>query len=214
VHGRQELEAVATVARRHNLTVLSDEIYEKILFDGREHVSMAALPGMRERTVTVNGFSKGYAMTGWRLGYLAAEARLAEELNKVQQHTVGCAGSFVQTAAVQALLGTQEPVEAMRQEYQARRDLVVAGLNSLPGVRCHAPEGTFYAFPDVSACGFPSSTAFAEHLLSEAHVALTPGEAFGACGDGYIRISFATSRETIEKGISRIGEALKQGAAR
>jgi aspartate aminotransferase len=169
---------------------------------------------MRERTVTINGFSKGYAMTGWRLGYLAAEAQLTDELLKVQQHVVGSAASFVQTAAVQALLGTQQPVEEMRQEYQARRDLVVSGLNSLPGVRCHAPEGTFYAFPDVSRRGFTSSSAFAEYLLSQARVALTPGEAFGVSGDGHVRISFATSRETIEKGIGRMAEALKQAALR
>jgi aspartate aminotransferase len=189
--------------------VISDEIYEKILFDGRQHLSIAALPGMRGRTVTLNGFSKGYAMTGWRLGYLAADAPLVDEMLKVQQHTIGCAASFVQSAAVEALRGTQAPVEEMRREYQARRDLVVAGLNGLPGVRCHVPEGTFYAFPSIAGCGFPDSTAFAEHMLNEARVALTPGEAFGAPGQGHVRLSFATSQEQIEKGLARLADALK-----
>jgi len=209
VYSRAELEAIADVARRHDLIVVSDEIYEKIVFDGRAHLSIAALPGMRARSVTLNGFSKGYAMTGWRLGYLAADAPLVDELLKVQQHTIGCAASFVQSAAVEALRGTQAPVEEMRREYEARRDLVVAGLNSLPGVRCHVPEGTFYAFPSVAGCGFPSSTAFAEHMLQHARVALTPGSAFGGPGEGHVRISFATSREQIERGIGRLADALK-----
>ncbi len=213
VHGLAELEAVAAVVRRHGLIAVSDEIYEKILFDGRQHVSLASLPGMRDRTITINGFSKGYAMTGWRLGYLAADAAITTELLKVQQHTIGSAASFVQTAAVQALVGTQAPVDEMREEYQARRDLVVAGLNTLPGVRCHPPEGAFYAFPNVANCGFPSSAAFAEHMLSEVHVALTPGEAFGESVQGHVRLSFATSRETIEKGIARLAEALKRPVA-
>jgi aspartate aminotransferase len=132
-----------------------------------------------------------------------------DEMLKVQQHTIGCAASFVQTAAVEALRGTQTPVEEMRQEYQARRDLVVAGLNSLPGVRCHAPQGTFYAFPSIAGCGLGSSADFAEHMLSEARVALTPGVAFGEPGEGHVRLSFATSREQIEKGIARLADALK-----
>ncbi len=205
----EELAAIAAVAQRHNLLAITDEIYEKIVFAGWAHRSLASLPGMRERSIVVNGFSKGYAMTGWRLGYLACDAALSAEMLKVQQHVVGCAASFVQTAAVQALLGPQEPVEAMRQEYQARRDLVVQGLNSLPGVRCSAPQGTFYAFPDVSGCGFASGAAGAEYLLDRAHVALTPGEAFGAAGQGHVRLSFATSREAIERGIARLDEALR-----
>ncbi len=210
VNDRQELDAIAAVARRHGLLVLSDEIYEKILFDGREHVSLASLPGMRERTITINGFSKNYAMTGWRLGYLAAEAALMSEMLKVQQHTIGCAASFVQAAAVEALEGPQEPIEEMRQEYQARRDLVVQGLNAIPGVQCHVPQGTFYAFPRVADCGFPSSADFAEYMLGDAHVAITPGEAFGDSGRGHVRLSFATSREEIEKGLGRMAQALER----
>jgi len=204
---REELEIIAKVALENDLLVLSDEIYEKILYDGHQHISIGSLPGMLDRTIVINGFSKAYAMTGWRLGYVAAKGLLAKEILKVQQHSVTCAGSFTQYAGIAALTGPQYAVFQMVEEYRRRRDLITEGLNSLPGISCHQPEGTFYAFPDVSATGM-SSMEFADMLLSEARVAVTPGVAFGDSGEGHVRISFANSTELIEKAIERMGEVL------
>lgn len=202
-----ELAAIAAFAQEHNLVVIADEMYEKIIFDGRPHVSLATLPGMRERTLTLNGFSKAYAMTGWRLGYIAGPADMIAQILKVHEQSVSCAASFAQRGGVAALTGSQECVEMMAAEYQARRDLIVEGLNRLPGVRCHLPEGAFYAFPDIRGTGM-SSAEFAEFAISEAHVALTAGDSFGAAGEGHVRLSFATSRERIVEGLERLARAL------
>ncbi len=202
-----ELEAVAAVARERDLLVLSDEIYEKLVYDDALHLSIAALPGMRERTITLNGFSKAYAMTGWRLGYLAAPAPIVKQILKVHSHSVTCAASFSQRGAVAALAGPQEPIAAMVAAYDRRRHLVRDGLNAIPGVRCPLPEGAFYAFPDIRGTGL-SSAACAELLIERARVAVTPGEAFGAAGEGHIRLSFATSDELLAGAIERIGAAL------
>jgi len=204
---REELTAVANVTIAHDLWVISDEIYDKILFDGHEHISLAALPGMRERTIIINGFSKTYAMTGWRLGWVACWAPLAREVLKVQQHSVTCAASFAQHAGVAALTGPQQPVGEMVEAYRRRRDIVVEGLNRLPGVSCHYPEGTFYAFPDISGTSL-SSMQFADMLLSEAGVAVTPGIAFGESGDGHVRLSFATDTHLLEQAIERMARVL------
>jgi len=202
-----ELAAIANVALAHNLWVLSDEIYEKILFDGHEHISVGSLPDMLDRTIIINGFSKTYAMTGWRLGYVAAKARLAQEILKIQQHSVTCAGSFTQYAGTAALTGPQDAVLHMVEEYKRRRDIITEGLNSLPGVSCHLPEGTFYAFPDISGTGM-SSMEFADMLLSQAKVAVTPGIAFRKSGQGHVRLSFANSTQLIEAAIERMRVAL------
>ncbi len=202
-----ELEAVAAVARERDLLVLSDEIYEKLVYDDALHLSIAALPGMRERTITLNGFSKAYAMTGWRLGYLAAPAPIVKQILKVHSHSVTCAASFSQRGAVAALAGPQEPIAAMVAAYDRRRHLVRDGLNAIPGVRCPLPEGAFYAFPDIRGTGL-SAAACAELLIERARVAVTPGEAFGAAGEGHIRLSFATSDELLAGAIERIGGAL------
>jgi len=202
-----ELAAIANVALAHNLWVLSDEIYEKILFDGHEHISVGSLPDMLDRTIIINGFSKTYAMTGWRLGYVAAKARLAQEILKIQQHSVTCAGSFTQYAGTAALTGPQDAVLHMVEEYKRRRDIITEGLNSLPGVSCHLPEGTFYAFPDISGTGM-SSMEFADMLLSQAKVAVTPGIAFRKSGQGHVRLSFANSTQLIEAAIERMRAVL------
>jgi len=202
-----ELAAIANVALAHNLWVLSDEIYEKILFDGHEHISVGSLPDMLDRTIIINGFSKTYAMTGWRLGYVAAKARLAQEILKIQQHSVTCAGSFTQYAGTAALTGPQHAVLHMVEEYKRRRDIITEGLNSLPGVSCHLPEGTFYAFPDISGTGM-SSMEFADMLLSQAKVAVTPGIAFRKSGQGHVRLSFANSTQLIEAAIERMRAVL------
>lgn len=203
----EEMQAIVAFAHERNAVVVADEMYEKIIYDGRTHVSLATLPGMRERTLTLNGFSKAYAMTGWRLGYIAGPADMIGQLLKVLEQSVSCATSFVQRGGVAALTGPQDCVAAMAAEYKARRDLIVDGLNRLPGVRCHLPEGAFYAFPDIRGTGM-SSAEFAEFAITEAHVALTAGDAFGACGEGHVRLSFATARERIVEGLERLARAL------
>lgn len=204
---REEVAAIAEVAREHNLIILSDEIYEKLIYDGRRHLSIATLPGMRERTVTLNGFSKAYAMTGWRLGYLAAPAPIVKQVLKVHGHSVTCVTSFGQRGALEALRGPQEFIGEMLAAYDRRRRLVTDGLNAIPGVRCPLVEGAFYAFPDIRGTGL-SSAACAEVLIERAGVAVTPGQAFGAAGEGHIRLSFATSDELLSRAVERMAEAL------
>lgn len=208
VLNRQEAEDLAAFAAEHDLYLVTDEIYEKIRFDGREHLSLAALPGGADRTLTVNGFSKAYAMTGWRLGYVAGPTDVMTEMVKVQQHTVGCAGSFVQRGGVAAVTGSQEPVESMTAEYAARRDLIVDGLNALPGVTCTLPGGALYVFPDIRETGVTDSRAFADRLLRDAGVAVTPGSAFGPGGEGHVRLSFARSRDVLAEAVDRMASVL------
>ncbi|HEX7650475.1 MAG TPA: aminotransferase class I/II-fold pyridoxal phosphate-dependent enzyme, partial [Noviherbaspirillum sp.] len=204
----EEASVIVEFARDHDLLVVSDEIYEKIVYDGTRHVSLAALPGAGERTLTINGFSKGYAMTGWRLGYVAGPQDIVAEILKVQQHSVGCAGSFVQLGGIAALTGDQVPVQAMRETYAERRALIVDGLNAIPGISCAAPSGSFYAFADIRETGMATSAEFCQWLLRKARVAVTPGSAFGPGGEGYIRLSFAASSEVISDALKRIRNAV------
>jgi len=203
----EEADVIAEFIREHDLLVVADEIYETILYDDAKHISLASRPDCADRTITVNGFSKTYAMTGWRLGYVAGPYDLVDEIIKAQQHTVGCAGTFVQYGAIAALNGPKGDVAAMAREYAARRELIVAGLNRLPGVRCTHPEGSFYAFADIRDTGFTSSAQFAEWLLDEARIAVTPGSAFGPGGEGHVRFSFATSRPILEQALARMETA-------
>jgi aspartate aminotransferase len=205
-----EVDAVAQVAQEHDLLVLADEIYEKIVHRG-EHLSPAAHPGLGDRTLTVNGFSKAYAMPGWRLGYVAGPADVIRPMLAVHQHTVAAAGSFIQVGGAAALTGPQEPVRRMAAEYSARADLAVRRLNALPGVTCPASEGTFYVFPDISGTGLGDGAAFAELMLARAHVAVTPGAAFGPGGEGHVRISCTSPADVLEEGLARIGEVLEKG---
>lgn len=204
---RQELSEVASFAADHELFIVVDEIYEKILFTSKPHVSLASIPGCADRTLTVNGFSKSHAMSGWRLGYLAGPADVVDEALKVQEHTTGCASSFVQRGGLAALTGPENVVQWMTDEYATHRAQVVSRLNGLPGVTCPAPEGTFYAFPDISSTGF-SSEGFAKWLLGETGVVVTPGSAFGPGGEGHVRLSFAASSEVIDTALERIAGAL------
>jgi aspartate aminotransferase len=197
----EELRLLADICTEHNLLLISDEIYERITY-GSPPVSPATLPGMWERTVTVNGFSKAYAMTGWRLGYAAAPRPLIDAMLKVQEHSVTSAGSFVQAGGIAALRGSQEPIGAMVEEFARRRALVVEGLNALPGVSVSPPDGAFYAFPDVSGTGL-TGTELAFRLL-ECGVAVTPGVGFGEGCDDHIRLSFATSEDRIRTGLERM----------
>ncbi|MGN6562660.1 MAG: pyridoxal phosphate-dependent aminotransferase, partial [Thermomicrobiales bacterium] len=202
-----ELHAIASVAQEHNLIVLSDEIYEKLVYDGRTHRSLATLPGMHERTITLNGFSKAYAMTGWRLGYLAAPAPIVKQILKVHSHSVTCATSFGQRGAVTALTGPQHFIGEMVAAYDRRRHLVTDGLNAIPGVRCALPEGAFYAFPDITGTGL-SSADCAELLIDQAGVAVTPGSAFGPNGEGFLRLAYSTSDDLLQRAVERMGNVL------
>ena len=205
-----ELAVLRDAAIAHDLWVVSDEIYEHLVYDGRKNISPATLPGMRERCVVVNGVSKAYAMTGWRLGYLGAPAALAEQILKAQQHVITCAASFAQVAGTEALNGSQDCVAAMRAEYDRRRVEVCAALNAIPGVRCPRPEGAFYLFPEIDFRGY-DSWQLADFLLDEAGVAVTPGQAFAARAVRNVRMTFATSMENLTNAARRMKEALSNG---
>ncbi len=201
VFSRETMRGLCDLVQDRDLFLLSDEIYEKVLYEGK-HYSPASFAGMFERTITVHGFSKTYAMTGWRLGWLAAEASLVKQLVKVQEHTITCAPAFAQWAGVAALQGPPSIVAKMVEEFRARRDLMVEEFRTIPGFRVRRPKGAFYFFPryDLDM----GSDALAERLLKEAGVAVTPGAAFGAAGEGHLRFSYACSREDIRKGMARI----------
>jgi aspartate/methionine/tyrosine aminotransferase len=214
VLSRDTLAAAADVLRDGPAWVLSDEVYGRLLYDGA-FASIATEPGMLERTIVLDSFSKTYAMTGWRCGYAAVPAPLVEPLTRFLVNATSCVPPFVQRAGIAALRGPQDGVEAMRAEFRARRDLVVAGLAALPGVTCRVPHGAFYAFPNVEAVPLPADV-LADRLLDEAGVALLSGTAFGAAGLGHLRLSYATSRERLSEGLARMGaflERLEAGAA-
>ncbi|MGP1673987.1 MAG: pyridoxal phosphate-dependent aminotransferase [Candidatus Limnocylindrales bacterium] len=201
---RDDLERIATLANEHDLWVVADEIYGRILYDGAEHVSIASLPGMAERTIILDGFSKTFAMTGWRLGYAVVPPALVATYAQLVINTISCAPTFAQVGAVEALVGQQDDVDAMVVEFKARRDLVVAGLNAIPGVRCATPVGAFYAFPSIAGTGL-SGAELADRLLHEAGVCVLAGTAFGGVGTEHIRISYANSRENLTEALGRIG---------
>ncbi len=200
------LEHIAEVARQRNIWVLSDEIYARLVYEAPAP-SIAALPGMAERTIICDGFSKTYAMTGWRLGYGIMPAPLAERVELLLTHSVGCTASFTQVAGIEAVNGPQDMVDTVVAEYRRRRDALVAGLNEIPGVRCRLPQGAFYVFPNASSFG-RTSNWLAEYLLEEAGVALLPGTSFGKYGEGYLRLCFANSLENILAALEQMKEAL------
>ena len=199
---RAQLESLAAALERHDTWVLSDEIYSRLIFEG-EHSSLAQLPAARERTILLDGFSKTYAMTGWRLGYGIMQAELARQVALLMTNSNSCTATFSQIAAVEALRGDQSSVTLMREEFRRRREVMVEGLNRIPGFRCRRPHGAFYAFPNVRGTCQPSRQ-LADALLNEAGVACLDGAAFGAWGEGYLRFSFANSVENIRKALDRI----------
>lgn len=203
----EELQAVAAVAIERDLLVFSDEMYEKIIYDGHRHVSIATLPGMAERTLTFNGLSKAFAMTGWRLGYVAGPPVFIQEIAKVHSHSVTCATSFAQAGGTVALTGPQAFIGEMVSAWDRRRHAVSDGLNAVRGLRCPLVEGAFYAFIDIRESGI-SSLAMAERLLIDAHVAVVPGAAFGDAGEGHLRLSFATGDDLLNRAVERIGDTL------
>jgi aspartate/methionine/tyrosine aminotransferase len=203
-----DLEHIAQVAHDFDLWVLSDEIYSRMVYDGIEALSIAALPGMFERSVIIDGFSKSYAMHGWRLGYGIMPLELAEKIELLLTHSVGCPAHFTQIAALEALQGDQQQVEDYVAEYQRRRDVLVQGLNRIPGLSCQTPQGAFYTFPNITALG-KTSDELANLILDQGGVAVLPGTAFGRNGEGYLRLSYANSMENIEEALGRMAEVLR-----
>ncbi len=202
------LRAIADAAARFGVPVLSDEIYARIQYSG-EHVSIASMPGMEPLAMILDGFSKTYAMTGWRLGYGIMPAPMAQVIAKLQTNATSCTSTFSQLAAVEALKGDQSSVDRMVAEFQRRRDVIVAGLRAIPGFQCVRPKGAFYVFPNITGTGY-SAKSLADRLLDEAGVACLSGTAFGEFGEGHLRFSYATSMENIEEALKRIGGLLQK----
>jgi len=203
-----ELLAIAQIAQEKNLVVISDELYEDIIYDGRKHISIASLPGMKDRTISIFGFSKSYAMTGWRLAYLTTEANLIKEMTKLLQNTAVCANAIAQRAGLAAIRGPQDCVTKMFNAYNERRNVLVKGIDEIQGLSCRPPEGTFYAFVNIKETGM-SAEELSMYLLEECKVVTVPGTAFGEQGEGYIRLSFATSLDMIKEGIARIKKGIE-----
>ena len=202
----EDVREIARIAVEHDLVVLADEIYGRLQYEG-EPLSIATLPGMAERTITLDGFSKTFAMTGWRLGYGIVPEWLAPSFSRLVINSVSCTNAFTQVGAIAALTGPQDAAQAMRTEFIARRSLIVEGLNAIPGVNCVLPHGAFYAFPNFSSFG-RTSNQIADHLLYDAGVCGLSGTAFGSYGEGYLRFSYANSREKISAALERVGESL------
>ena len=209
VYTAEALDEIARLAEERDLYVLSDEIYEKMVFDGRSHISFASLPGMKDRTITVNGFSKNYSMTGWRLGVVAAHREVISALVRIHQYATICATSFAQWGAVAALNGPQDDVRQMIAEFDRRRILVSSALQDMPGIRVKQPAGAFYIFPSIKETG-KSSEDMAQYLVEEAKIAVVPGHVFGDFGEGYIRLSFANSYENLALAMEKMHAALKK----
>lgn len=209
VYPREVLQQIAALAQEKDFLVLSDEVYEKLIYDGAQHVSIASLDGMKERTITVNGFSKAFAMTGWRMGYLAADAKLILPMLKVHQYAVASSNIIAQNAAVTALQAGEACVEEMRQEYARRRRFLLDSFAEIPEISCAEPAGTFYMYPNISGSGM-SGTEFADRFLMEAGVATVPGTAFDSFCNSHIRISYASSMESLQMAVSRLKDFLKK----
>lgn len=205
---KEDIQALAAEVAERDILILSDEIYEKIVYEG-EPYSIASIPGMKEKTIILNGFSKTYSMTGWRLGYGVMNKELAEAVTRLVVNNNSCVPGFTQMAGIEALTGPQdEPAEMVRQ-FKQRRDVIVEGLNAIPGISCVKPQGAFYVFPNVKKLGFPSAQ-LAEYLLEEAGVATLGGGAFGQYGEGYLRLSYANSLENIKKALRLIERAVQK----
>jgi aminotransferase len=203
VYSSNCLLEIARLAKEHDVLILADEVYAKLIFDGNKHFSIASRSEFKDTTITVNSFSKTYAMTGWRVGYAVANETITSDIRKIHGYMVSCAPSSAQKAALEALLGPQDCVSEMVEEYLRRRDQIVAGLNDIDGFQCGVPKGTFYAFPNVSKLGI-TSMKVAEELLERAKTATIPGSAFGDAGEGYLRLSFASSQQNIQEALARI----------
>ena len=209
VLSEETLKGLAQIAIEKDILVIADEVYERLIYDGETHISIASLPGMQERTFTMNGFSKTYSMTGWRIGYVAAPKEYIIATNKLHQHNTTCAPSFGQRAAIAALRNEHGEVEKMVEEYKRRRDYAVEAINSIPGLSCLSPKGAFYIFINCKKLG-KTSAELAQYLLENAKIAMVPGDVFGPGGEGYLRMSFANSYENIVEGCRRLKEAVEE----
>jgi aspartate/methionine/tyrosine aminotransferase len=206
---KEDLKVVADcISHRDDVLVLSDEIYSRIIYEG-EHESIASLPGMKEKTIILDGFSKTYAMTGWRLGYGVMRKDLAQKIAQLMTNSNSCTCTFIQRAGIEALKGPQNEVEKMVSEFRKRREIIVSGLNSIKGITCKKPHGAFYVFPNIKGTGM-DCRKLGDYLLNEAGVAVLPGTSFGKYGEGYLRLSFANSSENIKKALERISKALEK----
>lgn len=209
VHGPDVLKELARIAEENDLLVVSDEIYEKLLYGAARHLAIASLPGMADRTITINGFSKAYAMDGWRIGYAAGADALVDPLVKVHQYTTNCVPTFLQYGAIAAYDGPQDALDRMRQEFDRRRAMLVARLRAMTGVSVLEPEGAFYVFPRIDGTEL-SGADLAARVLDEARVACVPGDVFGAAGEGHLRLSYATSYDSIAAGMDRLHAVLER----
>jgi len=205
---KDDIAAIARAIGDRNIMVLSDEIYSRLIFEG-EHHSIMSVDGMKERTILLDGFSKTYAMTGWRMGYGVMRADLAAHISRLMTNSNSCTASFTQIAGIEALRGPQDVVDTMRTEFQKRRDVMVAGLNKIKGFSCRLPKGAFYVFPNITKTGWPSKK-LADAVLDDAGVAALSGTAFGDFGEGYLRFSVANSIDNIEKALGRVGDWTKK----
>ena len=209
VLGSRDLEQIANVIGDRNIMILSDEIYSRLLFDGAQHFSIMSIPGMQERTILLDGFSKTYAMTGWRIGYGVMRADLAAHMTRLMTNSNSCTASFTQIAGIEALRGDQSSVAGMCDEFQRRRDVFVAGLNQIKGFSCRMPKGAFYVFPNIKGTGWKSKP-LADSLLEQAGVAALSGTSFGAFGEGYLRFSVANSLEKLQEALARMDQWTKK----
>lgn len=204
----EHLKEIYALAEKHDIYIYSDEIYSRMVYESEGFFSIASIDKAQERVILSNGFSKAFAMTGWRLGSVIAPPEVAERMMMLLQTTSSCVPAFIQRGGIAAIEGDQEPVIQMMAEYRRRRDLLVRGLNAIPGIRCHLPGGAFYAFANISSFGL-SSEKFADHMLKDANVALLPGANFGSQGEGFVRLVYASSVENIEKALERIANACR-----
>lgn len=204
-----DLQVIAEAAQKYDSWVLSDEIYTRLIYSEKPARSIMTYPGMADRTIIMDGFSKTYAMTGWRLGYGVMPKHLADAVDLLLTHSVGCTAAFTQVAGIEALTGPQDRVEEVRRVFQQRRDIIVKGLNAIPGITCRTPQGAFYVFPNIKSFG-RSSRELADYLLQEAGVCVLPGASFGDMGEGYLRLCYSNSIPAIEKALEKIKEALKK----
>lgn len=209
VLSKEEIIKISKIVEENDLLVYSDEVYDKLIYDNIDYFSMAQIPAVRENTLVINSFSKTYAMTGWRIGYIVGDEKIISNMPKIQEGIISCVPTFIQYGAIEALEGDQKPVEDMIKHYSRRRDILVNGLNEIPGIKCKKPSGSFYAFANIKSFN-KTSQEFAEELLEETGVVVVPGSAFGDMGEGYIRLVFANSDENLKEAIERIKNYINQ----
>ena len=209
VLSKEAIIEIAKVAEKHDLIVFSDEVYDQIIFDDLEYFSIAQIPEMRDRVLIINSFSKSHAMTGWRLGYIVGNKEIISNMPKLQEGIASCVPTFIQMAGIEALTGSQDAVKQMKEDYARRRDILIDGLNNIPGITCKKSPGSFYAFANIKSFG-KTSQEFAEELVKEAKVVVVPGSAFGSMGEGYIRLVFANSDENLREAVRRIDEYVRR----